>query len=281
MIILKNKSFFLQKIKLNPIRFSAINANENQHLNSEYLKYISNFALYFTPKSIIGCALSHKLCCKYIYENFIENNKKSGEDIFFLIMEDDAYPLFQYHEFYENINKTINDITILDKNWEIIQLHSDAFFPTQETYSSHLACGSTAAYLISEKCLKKNMEYKIYSHMDFIEHNFIRYNKYRSKQNLFYTDEYASLNRIKPSNNFNYYNMSLKLKSQLLNKIKFFLPLRGEKNYSNYLEFKLLKLPYLEKEYTANEIIDYMIGILLIKCGVRYLNNKNNNLRLL
>ena len=103
-------------------------------------------------------------------------------------MEDDAFPIYNNKDFYENLNKTVSDIEILDSKWEIIQLHSDAFYPTQDTYNTHFACGSTAAYLISTVGIIKNLESKILSHADFIHHNFIRFRKYRSK-NLFYTDE--------------------------------------------------------------------------------------------
>ena len=182
-------------------------------------------------------------------------------------MEDDAFPIYNSKDFYENLNKTVGDIEILDSKWEIIQLHSDAFYPTQDTYNTHFACGSTAAYLISTVGIIKNLESKILSHADFIHHNFIRFRKYRSKKNLFYTDEKDSLNRnINNVKDISYY--SLYYKSYLLefiNKYTNLLKLRGEKSYSNFLEFKLLKIPYFEKEYTANEIIDYLIALVLAK----------------
>ena len=43
------------------------------------------------------------------------------------------------------------------------------------------------------------------------------------------------------------------------------IPLRGEKSYNHFLEFKILKLPYFEKEYSVNEVIDYIIFLLLLK----------------
>jgi GR25 family glycosyltransferase involved in LPS biosynthesis len=251
---------YLDNLNLNVERFSGINAIKNQHI--DYKSNISIFAKYFTPKPIIGCALSHILCCKYIYENYIDKYD------FFLIMEDDAFPLYNKKDFFEILNNTINDINILDKNWEIIQLHSDAFFPTTNTYSAHIVCGSTAAYLISKKGIEKTLNEKVLSHADFIQHNFIKYNKYRVKQNLFYTNEKDSLNRIAGKKKYDYYTISLYLKSKLLEKFNnhiISLPLRGEKTYSNFLEFKLLKIPYLEKEYTANEIIDYIIAFYIFK----------------
>ena len=265
---------YLESLGLKIERFSGINALKDEHFNPKYKEYISNFAFNCTPKSVIGCALSHILCCKHIYENYIINESSyGGKTPYFLIMEDDAFPKYNKSEFYEKLNKTISDITILDINWEIIQLHSDAFYPTTNTYHTHFVCGSTAAYLISESGLKKNLKYKILHQIDFIEHNFIRFRKYRAKENLFYTNEKDSLNRnINKTKNLSYY--SLYFKSYILefiNKYTNLLKLRGEKSYANFLEFKVLKLPYFKKEYTANETIDYLIGLFLTRKMIKYI----------
>jgi len=265
---------YLQNLGLKVERFNGINALKNEHLNPEYKQYISSYAFDFTPKSIIGCALSHTLCCKLIYDNYIKKPLNINEKMYFLIMEDDAFPIYNTKDFYENLNKTVCDIEILDSKWEIIQLHSDAFYPTQDTYNTHFACGSAAAYLISTVGIIKNLESKILSHADFIHHNFIRFRKYRSKKNLFYTDEKDSLNRnINNVKDISYY--SLYYKSYLLEFINNYtnlLKLRGEKSYSNFLQFKLFKIPFFEREYTANELIDYFITFILAKKFIKYIN---------
>ena len=259
---------YLESIGLKVKRFKGINALKDEHLKHEYLQYISNFALHFTPKSIIGCALSHILCCKHIYENYIINESSyGGKTPFFLIMEDDAYPLLEKTKFYEKLNKTIYEIQILDPNWELIQLHSDAIFPNYETYNTHPMSGSTAAYLISYLGLKKILKTKIYSHADFIEQNFVKYRKYKAKHNLFYTNEKTSLNRnINNTKNFKYYSLYLKsYVLELFNNYTNLLKLRGEKSYANFLEFKLLKLPFINNDYNSSEIIDILFFIFLIK----------------
>tara|TARA_Y100000992_G_scaffold206467_1_gene141252 strand:- start:4268 stop:5179 length:912 start_codon:yes stop_codon:yes gene_type:complete len=268
---------YLENIGLKIERFGGINALKNEHLKSEYKEYISNFAFKFTPKSVIGCALSHILCCKYIYEKYIacELNELlyGGNTPYFLIMEDDAFPKYNKTEFYKQLNKTICEITILDSNWEIIQLHSDFIYETKETYNVHLVCGSTAGYLISINGIKKTINDKIYSHIDFFQHNFITYRKYRAKKNLFYTNEKESLNRnIMKTKNLSYYSLYLKayiLKS--FNNYTNLFKLRGEKSYANYLEFKIIKLPYFKKEYTANELIDYLLGLILTRKIINYI----------
>ena len=269
---MKKQLPYLQSLGLKIERFSGINAIKNEHLKPIYKEYISKFALNFTPKSVIGCTLSHILCCKHIYDNYINTNnntitKKKIDPLFFLIMEDDAFPKYNKSEFYEKLNKTINEIQILNPNWEIIQLHSDGPFPTENTYSSHLISGSTAAYLISKNAIIKTINHKLYSHIDIVQHNFIRYRKYRTKKNLFYTNEKNSLNRnINKTKNFYYYSLFLKSNFlEFINNYTNLLTLRGEKTYSNFLEFKMLKLPYFKKEYTANEIIDYFIGLILTR----------------
>lgn len=261
----------LENIGLKVYQFFGINALKDEHLNSEYKKYISNFAFNFTPKSVIGCALSHILCCKHIYNNHITCSKKYPE--FFLIMEDDAFPKYNKLEFYKRINKTIEDIEILDPNWDIIQLHSDFIYETKKTYTAHLLSGSTAAYLISINGIKKNMNDKIYSHIDIFQYNFIKYKKYRSKENLFYTNENKSLNRsINKAKNFKYYSLYLKAYIlKLFNNYTNLLKLRGEKSYANFLEFKIFKLPSFKKEYTVNEFIDYLLGLILTRKIINYI----------
>ena len=268
---------YLESIGLNIEHFSGINALKDEHLNPKYKQYISNFALKFTPKSVIGCALSHILCCKHIYNNYIntENNNITckNKTEYFLIMEDDAFPKYNKLEFYKRLNKTLEDIEILDPKWEIIQLHSDFIYETKETYNVHLLSGSTAAYLISKSGIKKNIHDKIYSHIDIYQHNFINYKKYRTKENLFYTNEKDSLNRnINKTKNLSYYSLYLKAYILIIfNKYTNLLKLRGEKSYANYLEFKVFKLPYFKKEYTVNETIDCLLGLFLTKKLINYI----------
>ena len=253
---------FLEEIGLKVERFSGINGLKEQHLLAEYTQFISIFAKNFTPKSVIGCALSHILCCKHIYNNCLKDVNQ-----YFLIMEDDAFPLYNKNDFYEKLNKTIYEIQVLDSNWEIIQLHSDCILPTHNTYNTHIACGSTAAYLISLKAIIKTLNSKIYSHIDFIQHNFLKYNKYRAKENLFYTNEKNSLNRITLKNKtYKYYSLSLKAKFlEFFNYYTHSIPLRGEKKYQHFLEFKLLREPIYNKEFNANDLIDYFLGFIIIR----------------
>lgn len=282
---------YLESLGLQVERFKGINALQDEHLNPEYSPYISTFALNFAPKSVIGCALSHILCCKYIYENYVEPIKNKNptsssktlsktsyrDTTIFLIMEDDAYPLHSKEEFYKELDMALYEIEILDSGWDIIQLHSDAIYPTEKTYSTHWLCGSTAAYLISERGLEKIIREKVFWHVDCGTQNFVNFNKCRVKKNLFWTDEKTSLNRIVQDDNLDNLNLPnyTYFKNTVLDKINksllTILPLRGEKTYADILNLKVIKIPYLEKEYTSINILNYLMIFFILS---KIINNK-------
>ena len=257
---------YLLNIGLHVERFSGVNALKDEHLKPEYQQYISNYAKNFAPKSVIGAVLSHILCCKHIKSNYSE--KTIDPMPFFLIMEDDAFPLYNSEEFYKHLNKSIYEIQLLDSKWDIILLHSDGFFPTKDTYNTHIVCGSAAAYLISLNGINKTLNNKIYNHIDLVMHNFITFNKYKTKENLFYTNEKTSLNRGQVTSKLNYKYYSLFLKSkfcELLNYYTHIIPLRGEKNYQHYFELKILREPLYEKEFNGSDLIDYFLTFIIIR----------------
>ena len=257
---------YLLNIGLHVERFSGVNALKDEHLKPEYQQYISNYAKNFAPKSVIGAVLSHILCCKHIKSNYSE--KTIDPMPFFLIMEDDAFPLYNSEEFYKHLNKSIYEIQLLDSKWDIIQLHSDGFFPTKDTYNTHIICGSAAAYLISLNGINKTLTSKIYNHIDLVMHNFITFNKYKTKENLFYTNEKTSLNRGQVTSKLNYKYYSLFLKSkfcELLNYYTHIIPLRGEKKYQHYFELKVLREPFSNKEFNGSDLIDYFLTFIIIR----------------
>ena len=133
---------------------------------------------------------------------------------------------------------------------------SDACYPCNHTYSTHPLCGSTAAYLLSSRGAIKMANLKAMSHIDMHTSTSSKFRKYRSKLNLFWTDETNSDNRIDS------YNFFLKLKSYILTKL---IPLRGEKTWDNFLNFKILRLPAIDKELTANQIFNYFFAYLIFR----------------
>jgi len=245
----------LEKIGLKVERFRAINALENEHL--KYKKYINNISLDFCPTSIIGCGLSHILLSEFINEQQYEIT---------LIMEDDAFPVYDKINFNKLLNKTIEEISILDKDWDIIQLHSDAPFPTYETYFTHILSGSTAAYLISKKGAEKMKNMKVSWHIDIQTSANSKFKKYRSHYNLFWTKENTSVNRSEKN---------LFLTNLYANILKQIIPLRGEKTWEDFLKFKLLKIKN-GKDIYAYEIINNCL--LMYLCKFCY-DNFNYNIK--
>ena len=258
---------YLLAIGLKPERFSAINAIQDQHL--DYRDKMSLFARYFTPKCTIGCSLSHILLCEKLFLESTQikdnnnNNNNNNTFEYFLIMEDDCFPHTEYNTvttFTSIITETIQDIAIIDPSWDLIQLHSDALFPTHSTYHTHFFCGSTAAYLLSKRGLEKMSRERVTNHLDFVTQNFIKYNKYRARRNIFYTDERSSLQRKTNS------IQTLRFKKAIIERL---IPLRGEKDWGHFLQFKMIKIPGTEYELTSNEILDYLFAFFIIKKMIR------------
>jgi hypothetical protein len=245
---------YLEEVGINPQRFSAVNAIENEHLN--YKEHIHELALVLTPKSTIGCGLSHHLLIKKL---------SKMPDEYFLIMEDDAYPIYEKEEFQLRLINTIKNISILDKKWDLIQLHSDAFFPCPETYDTHCFVGSTAAYLISQNGIHKMIKKKVKYHADMQTSMDLTMRKYRSRENLFWTDEKTSLQRMNSKGIF------FDAKVNILTKM---VPLRGEKKWNDFLNFKALRMPGLDRELIVDETINYAILAFILYNGVQILNNK-------
>ena len=77
---------------------------------------------------------------------------------------------------------------------------------------------------------------------------------------IFYTNEKSSVNREVRI------NKSLTIKSNILKK---FISLRGEKIWEDYLNFKTLRIPLFNKEFTANNLIDITIIIFMLKLFLR------------
>ena len=236
---------FLEKLGLKVERFRGINGFENEHL--KYYKN-TNISLYLIPTSIIGCGLSHILLCEFIFQKQYEIT---------LIMEDDAFPVYNKKKFNKLLNETIEEISILDKDWDIIQLHSDGPFPTNKTYFTHFLTGSTAAYLISKKGAEKMKNINISNiwHIDLLTSINSKFKKYRSHYNLFWTKEDSSLNRSEKN---------LFLTNLYANILTQIIPLRGEKTWDDFLKFKIIKIKN-GKDIYAYEIINSFLLIYICK----------------
>jgi hypothetical protein len=52
---------------------------------------------------------------------------------------------------------------------------------------------------------------------------------------------------------------------ELLNYYTHIIPLRGEKKYQHFLEFKVFKEPFLEKEFNTNDLLDYFFTFIILR----------------
>ena len=262
---------YLEKIGLDINRFKAIDASKDEHL--KYIDSKKKLLLEVIPKSTIAISLSHILLSQFILDKI---NSGDYKDNYYLIMEDDAYPFDYYNKnnFNQEIKNLIENINIIDKNWDFIQLHSDGINDCVgecKTYNINffLSGGSAAAYLISINGLKKlSLEKNFYFHLDVYTSINKKYRKYKVKKNIFYTDENLSGNRSNEN------NLSLLIKKNLLEQT---LTLRGEKKWNHVLNYNILK--FNNNNISLNTIIDIVlisiICFLVLLSFIIYKNKKH------
>ena len=68
---------------------------------------------------------------------------------------------------------------------------------------------------------------------------------------------------------------SLHFKSKIFEFLNYYtniIQLRGEKKFLHYFEYKIFKDPFFNKEFNANDIIDYFIGLKILSKLVYYKN---------
>ena len=226
----------LRKIGLEPKRFSAVTP-ENIH---EYNDKQTSTCKYICPTSTVCISTSHAMVAKMVYE--------SGVD-YGLVMEDDVFPLdTSADEFFLKIQKTLSEVP---KDWDIILLHCDGWCSPGDTNISSKSW-SFAAYLLSRQGAEKLSNYPISGNFDFITSVTPDFLKYKSKENLFYTDEKTSTNRNKLFTNI--YSIF----------DTFFPPNSGEKTWKEFLGYKIFRIPFTNIELNSEHLILIKIGILLI-----------------
>lgn len=232
--------------------FYGVDATKNHHLT--YKNIIHPIALLITPKKILGCALSHILLAKIIVKNNIEYS---------LILEDDTYP-YDYLNLDNNIEKIISNFNKINKNWDIINLHTDGILQNNNNNINYFS-GSSAAYLLSLSGAKKLANSYAIHNIDVYSSINKHFNKYKSSKNLFWTDENNSIIRN------NYTNIIKTLYIYILSSLFTF---RGEKNWSHLLSYDIICLPYINYNIDAFTIL-LIINIYLLYIFYKY-TIKNN-----
>lgn len=201
------KNNFL-KYDIYPSRFKAIYAKE---LDKKYINKITYPSVQYTIENgrntdsgigsigAIGCSLSHIELWKMLVE--------SNEDMFF-ILEDDAYPNFEY--LVDDINNYINKVNSLKSDWDIIYIGWHKIYgysnndkviytnPNETIYEIKSFVYFTHAYIINKKGALKLLE-KVFPIVDQIDSyisfmcmyrnvNAYRGNKYIIQKNTTGTD---------------------------------------------------------------------------------------------
>jgi hypothetical protein len=157
---------------LNPIGFKGVDARRDEHL--EHLDRVHPACQRVCAKAVIGCGLSHVLLAEKLHDEGVP---------LALVLEDDAYPLARDLDV-DAITREVPD------DWEVIRLHCDAYCDND---SNEVGLnGSTAAYLINAKGLEKMKDVKVAVHIDFQQSLFSSIKVYKTKKNLFRTDESSS-----------------------------------------------------------------------------------------
>ena len=229
----------LKSHNIDPIRYSAVDAYNPEHIQKYHYK-ISSFARYFCPKVPMAIALSHLSLVEHIYKNDTND--------FALILEDDVVPNT------ENVTQSIHTIIkdIDDKMWDIIKLHY--FFYTNSrkaSYKNYKMTCSAAAYLISKKAIEILSSEKAYYHYD-LQINFANLRIYKSPQKIFQTFELeTSSNR----NTQTFDNIFKHVKAP-------FIDTPNDEGLNFWFGFKAIK--FLGVELSVLEIIILVIIVCLI-----------------
>ena len=203
----------LKKAGLDPILFEGVNGNKYEHVY--YDSMFHGFFKHIMFNGAKGCSLSHQLLCEKLYNDEVEVA---------LILEDDAYP-FENIELNQEIEKVLGEVP---EDWDIIRLHCDSWCKNNSNTVKNNDT-STAAYLISRRGITKCKNSTIKFSVDNQQNNEMIV--YKSKNNLFFTDEKVST--LRGSNESYIFEPFL----------NFLIPIKnGEKTWNTKLNHKLLKL---------------------------------------
>lgn len=144
----KSRRESLKQAVPNAVRISAF---DGRKLNLRLCyPYLTLFGKIFMPRTAIGCALSHYQAVKQAYY--------AGHE-YAVILEDDARPLFD--DWQDKVQRVIDTYPTFD----VVKLHYNG--PRTKGIRLPLALnGSTAAYVISNRGMKKMLRTKAFTHPD-------------------------------------------------------------------------------------------------------------------
>jgi hypothetical protein len=228
----------LREAGLDPVLFKGVNGRKGEH--SKYEDRLAPFCEHTCPGSVKGIGLSHILLAEHLYQRGVS---------LALILEDDAFP-FEKFNLEKEIDKVLSEVP---EDWEIIKLHTGGNC-INGSNTNKKTNNSAAAYLINTQGLEKLRKLKLVYHID-IQQNYT-FNIYKSKMNLFWTDESKSTNRKDDT----YFLAPI---------LEYINPVTcGEQNYNNILSFTLFRIPFTNIELTNYQVILILVLIFLISLKI-------------
>jgi hypothetical protein len=223
----------LNKVGIYPHIFKGVDGRIGEYKSHE--ERVGKVCNVLCPKSVKSIGLSHVLLCEKIFDEGLP---------LALIFEDDAYPV-QGLNIENEINQVLSEVP---DDWDIIRLHCDLRCRNGSNFINDItAAGSAAAYIVNLKGSKKIKDMTVKWHIDQQQYKVLKI--YKSKRNLFWTDESSSTNRTS----------SESLVGSLFD--RFLPPTSGEKTWSDVLSYKIIRIPIIGVE--LNGITFFTILILL------------------
>lgn len=212
---------------IEPVRFRGVNAKKDEHL--DYKDDVTKWCFNTCPKSVIGCGLSHVLLAQSLRDQGVP---------LALVLEDDAFP--KVCDVLAHIQKTIQEVP---EDWEIIKLH--CLMCVDGSVKNYIG-GSSAAYLINASGIEKLSNMKVNFHIDS-QMTFSNIKIYKSRYNLFWTDEKTSTNR----GNDVPFLRSVKTSS-------------GEQSWSQVLSFYVFRIPIIGFEVKVWQLFLLFLVIIVV-----------------
>jgi GR25 family glycosyltransferase involved in LPS biosynthesis len=219
-------------------RIPGIYGNDYDYSNDVSVSYTCK---HICPKSVIGCALSHRLALK----TFIETSKKD----YLLLLEDDAEPIHKNF-----IEKTEQAIHSAPANWDVIKLDwlwsiwKDTSFYSEKKFNISYS-GLATALIINKKGAKQILKNKIHWHYDS-DIYFYGIKVYNNPERVFKQTWNADNN----SNN------------------RLITSYPAGNDFLEALNFKIVRL--FGQEFTWNDLIYFLLFVILFCVIYRYYSMK-------
>jgi len=216
-------------------RVSAIDGKRGEHLD-QMKHHVGYICRETCPDSVIAIALSHKKVAKLVLD--------SGVD-YALVLEDDVTPAGD--GFHEKLHRAMAEVP---EDWDIIQLHCHGAYCERGSNKVSRLDASFAAYLLSRRGAQKMLDLSINNHIDIQTSNDSTFKKFKSKTDLFATDESDSTNR------YTDVTPSMEAKMLIMNLV------RSRENNIAFLQSNYLKLFGIT--FTVDETVNFTLLLFSI-----------------